>query len=310
MLAYTIRKLLTLLPILFAVVTLTFCMLKIVPGDPFTSGRALPPQIEKNLRAAYGLDQPVLTQYQNYLWNVMQGNLGPSYRVQDFTVKELLSQTLPVSILLGSVAFLLSLLLGIGLATVSASRVPLSAFTLSLCTLAGLALPSFVVGPLLQLTFGLKLRLLPVAGWDAADVRTWIMPVLTLALLPTAHISRITQGSLSEVLQADYIRAAVGRGVPGHVILGRHALRVAMIPVVASLPIIVASLITGSLVVEQVFGVPGTGRMFIQSALDHDYTVVMGLVIVMTTVILVLNAVSDIVSAVLDPRARVWEGGD
>lgn len=313
MLGYAFRRLLGAIPTLFIIVTITFFMMRLAPGGPFDGERRLPPEVEANVKAAYNLDKPLVAQYGDYLMKLTQGDLGPSFKNKDFTVAQLISAGLPVSVTLGLSAMALALLVGSGLGTWAALRQnrwqDYSVMTLAM---AGVTIPAFVTAPLLTLVFGVYgIRLfgheftLPVSGWGGGALRNLILPVLTLSLLQIAVIARLTRGAMVEVLRSNYIRTARAKGVPEHRIVLRHALRAAALPLVSYAGPATAAILTGSLVVEQIFGLPGIGRYFVLAALDRDYTMVMGVVIVYAILILVLNFLADILYAVLDPRVRL-----
>jgi oligopeptide transport system permease protein len=313
MLGYAFRRLLGAIPTLFIIVTITFFMMRLAPGGPFDGERRLPPEVEANVKAAYNLDKPLVAQYGDYLMKLTQGDLGPSFKNKDFTVAQLIGAGLPVSVTLGLSAMALALLVGSGLGTWAALRQnrwqDYSVMTLAM---AGVTIPAFVTAPLLTLVFGVYgIRLfgheftLPVSGWGGGALRNLILPVLTLSLLQIAVIARLTRGAMVEVLRSNYIRTARAKGVPEHRIVLRHALRAAALPLVSYAGPATAAILTGSLVVEQIFGLPGIGRYFVLAALDRDYTMVMGVVIVYAILILVLNFLADILYAVLDPRVRL-----
>jgi oligopeptide transport system permease protein len=305
MLAYALRRLLGLIPTLFVIVTLSFFVIRLAPGGPFDEERTLPPEIRANLEAAYGLDRPLPVQYARYLGALAHGDFGPSFKFKDFSVTELIRQGLPISLTLGLSAILLALALGIPLGTLAALRQNSPAdVTLMALAVVGIALPSFVVGPLLQLLFALRLRWLPVAGWEAGRAQYFLLPVVTLALPVIAYVARLTRGSMLEVLAAPYVRTARAKGLPESTVVLRHALRPALLPVVSYLGPATAFVVTGSLVVETVFGLPGTGRYLVQGAINRDYTLVMGMIIVYATLTLVLNLIADLLYGWLDPRVR------
>lgn len=302
---FALRRLLGLVPTLFVIVAAAFFLMRLAPGGPFDEERAVPAEITANLQAAYGLDQPVVVQFARYLRGLVRGDLGPSFRMKDFTVGELIARGLPVTLAIGTAALLLSLAIGVPLGLVAALRqnrwLDHAAMAVAL---VGIAVPSFVVAPLLALAFGIGLGWLPVAGWETGSVRHAVLPVITLALPLVAALARLTRGSLLEVLQAPYIRTARARGLGPAVILRRHALKPTLMPVVSFLGPATAALLTGSLVVEQVFGLPGVGRYFVQGAVNRDYTLVMGMVIFYATLILLLNLAVDLLYGWLDPRIR------
>lgn len=305
MLAYSARRLLGLLPALFVIITASFFLVRLAPGGPFEQEQALPPQIRANLDRAYGLDQPLGMQYLRYLGHLAQGDFGPSLRLRDFSVSELIASGLPVSATLGACAVLVALLLGIPLGIAAALwRDTATDFGIAAFVVVAIALPSFVIGPVLALVFGLYLHWLPVAGWEDGAPRYLVLPVLTLALPVVAYVARLTRGSLLEVLQANHIRTARARGLGEARILLRHALRPALLPVVSYLGPAAAFVVTGSLVVETVFALPGTGRYLVQGAINRDYTLVMGMIIVYGVITLLLNLAADLIYGWLDPRVR------
>ena len=305
MLGYALRRLLGILPTLLVIVTVSFCVMRLAPGGPFDAEQALSPSVRANLERAYGLDQPLPLQYLRYLGRLAHGDFGPSLRQRDFTVSELIATGLPLSVTLGLAAVLLAVLLGIPAGVLAAIRRG-SGLDHGVTTLAvlAIALPSFVTGPLLALIFGLYLHWLPVAGWEAGEPRYLVLPVLTLALPIAAYLARLMRGSLLEVLRAPYVRSARARGLGGARVLWRHALRPALLPVVSYLGPAVAFAVTGSLVVETVFGLPGTGRYLVQGAIDRDYPLVMGMIIVYAVFTLLCNLLADLLYGWLDPGVR------
>jgi len=305
MLGYALRRLLGILPTLLVIITVSFCVMRLAPGGPFDAEQALPPPVRANLERAYGLDQPLPLQYLRYLEHLAHGDFGPSLRQRDFTVSELIATGLPLSVTLGLAAVLLAALLGIPAGVLAAIRRG-SGLDHGVTTLAvlAIALPSFVTGPLLALIFGLYLHWLPVAGWEAGEPRYLLLPVLTLALPIAAYLARLMRGSLLEVLRAPYVRSARARGLGGARVLWRHALRPALLPVVSYLGPAVAFAVTGSLVVETVFGLPGTGRYLVQGAIDRDYPLVMGMIIVYAVFTLLCNLLADLLYGWLDPGVR------
>jgi len=305
LLRYAMRRLLGILPTLFCIVSASFFIVRLAPGGPFDQEQALAPQIRANLDKLYGLDQPLGVQYLHYLNGLAHGELGPSFKLRDFSVGELIAQGLPLSLTLGSAAILLGILLGIPLGLFAALRRNTAAdYGISTLVVLGVALPSFVTGPLFALGFGLYLHWLPVAGWEEGAPSYLVLPVLTLALPVIASVARITRGSLLEVLRTNYVRTARARGLGEMRVLWRHALRPALLPVVSYLGPATAYVVTGSLVVETVFGLPGTGRYLVQGALNRDYTLVVGMITVYGALTLGLNLVADIVYGWLDPTVR------
>ena len=312
MLFYAIRRILGAIPTLFIIVTLAFFMMRLAPGGPFNSERRLPPEIEANIKAAYNLDKPVYQQYLIYLGKVITGDFGPSYKNKDFTVSELIEEGLPVSARLGLSAIALAILIGTMLGVFAALNQNGIAdyFTMGVAMI-GITIPTFVSASLLTLVFGvygihifgLDITL-PVGGWNGGDVRNMILPVIVLALPQVAVISRLTRGSMIEVLRSNYVRTARAKGLSSYRVVTRHALRAGLVPLISYLGPAIAVIATGSLVVEQIFSIPGIGRYFVQGALNRDYTLVMGVVIFYAAFIIVLNLVADILYRLLDPRVR------
>jgi oligopeptide transport system permease protein len=305
MLRYFLKRLGGAVPTLFIIVTLSFLLVRIAPGGPFDEERTLPPEILANLESAYGLDQPLGVQYTRYLRSLLHGDFGPSFRYKDFTVTELIGQGLPVTAQIGAAALFLAFTLGILVGVFAALRQNLAAdYTVMTLAVVGIAVPSFVVLPLLGLLFGIYVRWLPVAGWEPGSIRHLILPVVALTLPPLAYVARLTRGSLIDVLQRPFIRTAFSKGLPLHTVILRHALRPALIPVAGYLPPAVASIMTGSLVVESIAGLPGVGRSMVQGALNRDYTLVLGMVILYSVVLIGMGLVVDLLYAWLDPRVR------
>jgi oligopeptide transport system permease protein len=312
MFSYAIQRGLAAIPTLLIIITVAFFMMRLAPGGPFDSQRRLPPEIETNMKAAYDLDKPVYQQYFIYIGRLLHGDLGPSFKNKDFTVTELIEVGLPVSARLGLSAMVIAILLGITLGTVAALNQNSSIdFGVMSLAMVGITVPTFVTAPILTLIFGvyglhvLGLDIsLPVGGWNDGALANMILPVAVLALPQIAIISRLVRGSMVEVLRANYIRTARARGLPTRLVVLRHAMRAGLLPLVSYLGPAIAGLLTGSLVVETIFGIPGIGRYFVQGALNRDYTLVMGVVICYATFIIVLNLLADLLYAALDPRVR------
>ncbi len=305
MLRYAAGRLLGLVPTLLVIVTAAFFVMRLAPGGPFDEEQAMPPEIHANLEAAYGLDQPLVVQFGRYLRGLAHGDLGPSFRYKDYRVAELIARGLPVTLMLGLLALLVAVLAGVPLGFLAARHHDRTIDrTVMAGALVGLTIPAFVVAPVLALVFGVHLGWLPVAGWEPWSVRHLVLPVLTLALPFVAYVARLARGSLLEVLQAPYIRVARAKGLAPRALLRRHAYKPALMPVVSYLGPAAAALLTGSLVVEQVFGLPGVGRYFVQGAINRDYTLVMGMVIFYAALILLLNLAVDLAYGWLDPRIR------
>jgi oligopeptide transport system permease protein len=304
MLSFLLRRLLVAVPTLFLVVTVAFFMMRAAPGNPFETGRRLSPEIERAVSAKYGLDRPLPIQYANYLGDVLQGDLGPSLKYRDKSVADFIGEGFPKSLTLGVSALTLALLIGVSLGITAALRQNRAPdYIATSVAILGVCIPTFVTAPLLVLLFASKLGWLPTGGWGG--VRNLILPVVVLALPQIAIISRLTRAGMIEVLRSNFVRTARAKGLPERQIVLKHALRGAILPLVSYLGPAAASLITGSLVVEQIFGLPGLGRSFVIGALQRDYTVVMGVVILYATLILLLNLVADVLYALLDPRVKL-----
>jgi oligopeptide transport system permease protein len=302
---YFFKRLAGALPTLFVIITAAFFLIRAAPGGPFDQEQALPPEILANLQSAYGLDLPVWAQYGRYIRALAHGDFGPSFKYKDFTVTELIEQGFPVTLQIGTVALILALAFGIPLGTFAALHHNSAAdyATMSLAVV-GIAIPSFVVLPFLGLFFGVYLHWLPVAGWEPGSIRHLVLPVIALCLPPLSIIARMTRGSMLEVLRTHFIRTAFAKGLPLHVVILRHALRPALLPVAGYLAPAVASIMTGSLVVESIAGLPGIGRYLVQGALNRDYTLVMGMVIIYSALLIAMGLVVDLIYAWLDPRIR------
>ncbi|MBV8496641.1 MAG: ABC transporter permease subunit [Gammaproteobacteria bacterium] len=305
MLRYALRRIAGLVPTLLVIITASFAIIRLAPGGPFDAEQPLSAPVRANLERLYGLDQPLPVQYLHYLRALAHGDFGPSLRQRDFTVSELIGQGLPLSAELGLAAIALAVLSGIP-AGVAAALWHNRGVDLGITALAAtaIALPGFVTGPLLVLVFGLHLHWLPVAGWEAGSPRYLVLPVITLALPVAAYLARLMRASLLEVLRSPWVRSARARGLGSARVLWRHALPPALLPVVSYLGPAVAFVVTGSLVVESVFGLPGSGRFLVQGAIDRDYPLVMGMIVVYGALTLALNLIADLAYGWLDPGVR------
>jgi oligopeptide transport system permease protein len=305
MVRYFLTRLATAIPTLFIIVTITFFVMRAAPGGPFDQEQALPPEIIANLQNAYGQNLPVWQQYLHYLRSLAHGDFGPSFKYKDFTVTELIGRGLPVTLKLGSISIVLALLLGIPLGTLAALHHN-SVFDFTAMSLAviGIAVPSFVVLPVLALLFGIYLHWLPVAGWEPGSLRDLVLPTVALALPPLAYIARLTRGSMLEVLHSQFIRTARAKGLPLRTVILRHAMRPALMPVASYLVPAVAAIMTGSLVVESIAELPGIGRYLVQGAVNRDYTLVLGMVIIYSALLIGMGLLVDLLYAWLDPRVR------
>ncbi|HPA39531.1 MAG TPA: oligopeptide ABC transporter permease OppB [Phenylobacterium sp.] len=306
MLRFIGRRLFVAIPTLFLVITVAFFMMRAAPGSPFDMDRKLSPEIERNVMAKYGMDRPLSEQYVAYLSGVVRGDFGPSLRYKDKTVVQILKDNYRPSLTIGLSALVLGGSIGVTLGVLAALRQNgwLDVGVMGVAIL-GVCVPTFVTAPLLVLLFGSTLELLPNGGWNGGALQNLILPVAVLALPQVAIISRLTRAGMIEVLHSNYVRTARAKGLPTHRIVFRHALRAAILPLVSYLGPACAALITGSLVVEQIFNLPGLGKFFVISALQRDYTVVMGMVIFYAALILLLNLVADLLYALLDPRVRL-----
>jgi oligopeptide transport system permease protein len=304
MVSFLLRRLLVAIPTLFLVVTVAFFMMRAAPGSPFLGERKLAPEIEKAVMAKYGLDKPLPVQYVTYLGGVLKGDLGPSLKYRDKSVADIIGDGFPKSLILGLSAIIIATAVGVSLGIGAALRQNrLEDYGATAVAILGVCIPTFVTAPLLVLLFASTLGWVPTAGWGGP--RNLILPIAVLALPQVAIISRLTRAGMIEVMRSNYVRTARAKGLPQRKIVLHHALRGAVLPLVSYLGPAVAGLITGSLVVEQIFNLPGLGKYFVISALQRDYTVVMGVVILYAALIMLMNLVSDVLYAVLDPRVRL-----
>ena len=305
MLNYFVRRILGAIPTLFILMALAFFLIRLAPGGPFDSEKVLLPEIEANLRAAYHLDEPLYQQFARYLGNLLQGDFGPSFQYRDLTVTELIMTGFPISLRLGAGAMAFAVIFGVLAGSVAAlwqnSRTD---YVVMAVSMTGISVPSFVMAPLLILVFAVYLGWLPAGGLGGGSLRNMVLPVVSLALPQIAYVARLTRGSLIEILRSNFIRTAKAQGLPMGKILLVHALKPALLPVVSYLGPATAAVITGSVVIEQIFGIPGLGRFFVQGALNRDYTLVMGIVVFYGTLIVVFNFLVDLAYAWLDPKVR------
>lgn len=294
--------------VIFAVVTITFFLLRTLPGGPFDSEKKLPPQIKKNIEAKYHLDEPVWKQYLTYLRNLAVGDFGPSYKYIDRSVNEIIGETLPVSVELGLVSLILAVTLGCAIGIVSATK-PGGAVDFASVSVATalVSVPTFVTGALLIYIFSVKLRWLPAALWGSPAHA--VLPALTLAAGPAAYIARLIRASMLDTSRALFVRTARAKGLSGFKVVTKHILRNALIPVVTVLGPITAFLVTGSFVVEHIFAIPGTGRFFVMAVSNRDYPLVMGITIVYTIILVLANLTVDVLYVILDPRIKFDKGG-
>ncbi len=305
MLRYTLLRLLGAIPTLLLVIVLAFLMVHAAPGGPFDDERALPAEVAEKIEEAYHLDEPLPQQFMRYLSGLVRGDLGPSYGYRDRTVDEVIGFGFPVSLQLGALAMLLALVVGVGCGTVAALRQDsLLDRAVMAFAMTGISIPVFVVAPVLVLLLAVKLQWLP-AGWSGeTGAARYFLPVITLALPQIAYIARLTRASMIDVLSSDFIRTARAQGLGTKAIIRHHALKPAMLPVLSYMGPAIAAILTGSVVVEEVFGIPGLGQFFVRAALNRDYTLVLGIVIFYAALIILLNLIVDILYGVIDPRVR------
>jgi oligopeptide transport system permease protein len=304
---HALQRLLGLIPTLLMLITVAFFLIRVAPGGPFDAEKTLPPEIQANLNAKYHLDEPLLQQYFRYLGQVATLDFGPSFQYKDWTVNELIAQGFPVSLTVGLTAIVLAFVVGT-LTGIAAALRQNSGVDYSLMGFAmlGISIPNFVIAPILILLLAVYAGWLPAGGWDWS-IRSMVLPVVTLALPAIAYIARLTRGSMIEVLHSNFIRTARAKGLPESVVIRRHALRPALLPVISYLGPAIAGMISGSVVIERIFSIPGLGSYFVQGALNRDYTLVMGVVIFYGVLILVLNFLVDLIYAWLNPKIRYDE---
>lgn len=307
--SYIARRLLIGIPTLLAVIVFCFFLMRLAPGGPFDAAAPVPPEVLANLRARYHLDDPLWRQFATYLGNLLQGDFGPSFKYKDFTVTELIAQGLPVSIENGLAALLVALIVGLPLGIAAAlSQNTARDYAVSGFSMIGIVIPNFVMGQLLILAFGVWLRdtpfQLPAGGWNDGAFQNRLLPVCVLALPFVAYIARISRASMIETLRTNFVRTARAKGLPFRAVVLRHALKAALTPVVTFLGPAAAFLLTGSMVVETIFQIPGIGRYFVQGALNRDYTLVMGVTILGATFVILANLIVDVIYGLLDPKVR------
>ncbi len=304
MLTFIARRLLSTIPLLFAILFFSFIFMRSAPGGPFDSERSLPPAIEANLQAKYHLDEPMLQQFGRYLGGLLQGDMGPSFKYQARSVNEIIAQSLPVSLTLGSLALAIALLIGIPTGVFGAIYHNQSRdYLLMSFSLLGISIPNFVLGPILIIVFSFGLGWFPAGGWGT--IQQVILPAITLGAIRAAYVARLSRAGMLEVIRQDYIRTARAKGLRERVVVAKHALRVAILPVVSYLGPATASILVGSVVVERIFNIPGLGTFFVNSALNRDYTLAMGTVLLYSGLLISLNFLVDILYSILDPRVEL-----
>ncbi len=306
MLSYLVKRVIATIPTLFILITIAFFLIRIAPGGPFDSDKELPPEILKSIQAKYHMDEPLAQQYFRYLKNIAQGDFGPSFVYKDFTVTELIAKGFPVSLTIGGLALLLAISTGIILGTVAAVKQnSWLDYALMSTAMTGISIPSFVIAPLLILFFAIYNNWLPAGGWSNGNWQNLVLPVIALSLHYIAYIARIMRGSMIEILKQDYIRTAKAKGLSTFKTVSKHAIKPALMPVISYLGPAAAGILTGSVVIEKIFGIPGLGQYFVQGALNRDYTLVMGVIIFVGVLITLFNLIVDMLYAWLDPKIRL-----
>ena len=306
-LRHSATRLLGLIPTLLVLITIAFFLIRVAPGGPFDGEKILPPEIRANLDAKYHLDEPLVQQYFRYLGQIITLDFGPSFQYKDWTVNELIARGFPVSLTVGGLAMLLAFFVGTFIGITAALRQNTAVdYSIMGVAMLGISIPNFVVAPLLILVLAVYQGWLPAGGWDWS-VQRMILPVVTLALPVIAYIARLTRGSMIEVLHSNYIRTARAKGLPGHLVIRRHALKPALLPVISFMGPATAGLITGSVVIERIYSIPGLGSYFVQGALNRDYTLVMGVVVFYGVIIILMNFIVDLLYAWMNPRIRYDE---
>lgn len=302
---FIIRRLLEAIPTLLILITISFFLMRLAPGSPFTGDRMLPPEVLANIEEKYNLNAPLYEQYFDYLKQLFRGDFGPSFRYRDHTVNDLIASHLPTSAKLGLVSFMFALILGISTGIFAALKQnSLWDYFVMTFAMTGVVVPSFVIAPILVLIFAINLQWLPAGGWLGGKWEYMILPMLALSLSYIASIARITRSSMIEVLHSNFIRTARAKGLPLHIIVLQHALKPALLPVISYLAPAFVGILTGSLVIESIFGLPGIGTLFVDGALNRDYSTVLSITILVGTLTILFNAVVDILYAVLDPKIR------
>ena len=301
---HSATRLLGLIPTLLVLITIAFFLIRVAPGGPFDGEKILPPEIRANLDAKYHLDEPLVQQYFRYLGQIITLDFGPSFQYKDWTVNELIARGFPISMTVGGLAMLLAFFVGTFIGITAALRQNTAIdYSIMGVAMLGISIPNFVVAPLLILVLAVYQGWLPAGGWDWS-IQRMILPVVTLALPVIAYIARLTRGSMIEVLHSNYIRTARAKGLPGHLVIRRHALKPALLPVISFMGPATAGLITGSVVIERIYSIPGLGSYFVQGALNRDYTLVMGVVIFYGVIIILLNFIVDLLYAWMNPKIR------
>ncbi|WP_318487018.1 oligopeptide ABC transporter permease OppB [Photobacterium leiognathi] len=305
MFKFIAKRILEAIPTLLVLITISFFLMRFAPGNPFSSDRPLPPEVMANIEAKYGLDKPVFEQYTTYLGNIVQGDFGPSFKYKDFTVNELVAKALPVSAKIGFFAFIFALVMGVTVGTIAALKQNTWLdYTIMSTAMAGVVMPSFILAPVLIYIFSIKLQWLPAGGWQDGSTKFILLPMFGMALLYVATFARITRGNMIETLNSNFIRTARAKGLSYPYIVIKHALKPALLPVVSYMGPAFVGIITGSVVIETIFGLPGIGKLFVNAAFNRDYSLVLGITILIGSLTIIFNAIVDIVLATIDPKIR------
>ncbi|MFA0086174.1 oligopeptide ABC transporter permease OppB [Vibrio sp. E150_011] len=305
MLKFIMKRIFEAIPTLLVLITVSFFLMRFAPGNPFSSERPLPPEVMANIEAKYGLDKPVFEQYTTYLTNILQGDFGPSFKYQDYTVNELIAVALPVSAKVGFIAFIFTVIMGVSVGTIAALKHNTWVdYTIMSTAMLGVVMPSFVLAPALIYLFSLHWNIFPAGGWHDGGMKYIVLPVMAMSLLYVATFARITRGSMIETLNSNFIRTARAKGLSYRYIVLKHALKPALLPVVSYMGPAFVGIITGSVVVETIFGLPGIGKLFVNAAFNRDYSLVMGVTILIGFLFILFNAIVDILLAMIDPKIR------
>jgi len=303
MFKFVVRRVLWSIPVLLLVIFLTFVLMKAIPGGPFTSEKGVPAEILANMNAKYGLDQPWYTQYVRYIYHAVQGDLGVSMTQKSRTVMDVIGNSFPVSMHLGFMAFTLAILIGVPAGIIGAlKRNTWADYGALFYSTIGWAVPVFIIGPVFIYIFAIRLGWFPTSRWEGP--RSWVLPTAVLGLALSAYFARLTRGSMLETLQQDYVRTAIAKGLPYRTVVMKHVLRNSLIPVVTQAGPLLGFVITGSFLTEYIFAIPGLGKYYVSSVSNRDYSVVMGLAVLLSVVIIVANLLVDILYGLLDPRIR------
>lgn len=290
---------------MLVLITVSFFLMRFAPGNPFSTERPLPPEVMANIEAKYGLDKPVFEQYTTYLTNVIQGDFGPSFKYLDYSVNELIAVALPVSAKVGFIAFIFTLIMGVTVGTIAALKQNTWIdYTIMSTAMLGVVMPSFVLAPALIYLFSLHWNIFPAGGWQDGSWHYLVLPVIGMSLLYVATFARITRGSMIETLNSNFIRTARAKGLSYRYIIIKHALKPALLPVVSYMGPAFVGIITGSVVIETIFGLPGIGKLFVNAAFNRDYSLVMGVTILIGFLFILFNAIVDILLAMIDPKIR------